>query len=258
MRTFALGEASDRAADDLAEAVAQAQAVVLPLPCTKDETYLFGRCSPQIPIDRLAALLRPEQLVLGGMLTASVAARLQRCGCRVIDYYKREEITVRNVVPTVQGILKQLLGEIDYTVSGSSGCVCGYGRVGRATARTLKALGAHITVCARSGAARALAETEGCDACDFLRLPEKAAAFDYIINTVPAPVIGADVLRVLKPSCLILDVASAPYGTDFAAAERFGVRALQCACLPGKAAPKTAGEILAQGILHLWEEEGYV
>ena len=257
VRTFGLGEKSARAAADLEEAVARAQAVVLPLPCTKDETHIIG-AAPQIPIDRLAALFLPEQLILGGMLTASVAARLQRGGCRVIDYYKCEEITVRNVVPTVQGILKQLFEQIDYTVFGSSACVCGYGRVGRATARTLNALGAQVTVCARSGAARASAETDGCASCDFQRLPEKAASFDYIINTVPAPVLGAQVLRILKPSCLILDVASAPYGTDFAAAERYGVRALQCASLPGKAAPKTAGEILAQGILHLWEEEGYV
>ena len=257
VRTFGLCETTDRGAADLDAAVAQAQAVLLPLPCTKDETHIYGTAAPAVQIDRLAALFRPDQLVLGGMLTASVRARLQRGGCKVYDYYRREEITVRNVVPTVQGILKILLQEIDYTVHGSRCAVCGYGRVGRMTARVLQALGAKVTVCARSAAARAQAETDGCAACAFSRLPAEASAFDFIINTVPAPVIGADVLRALKPDCLILDVASAPYGTDFAAAGRFGVRALQCASLPGKAAPKTAGEILAQGVIHLWEEEGY-
>lgn len=258
VQTFGLQDRPGLAAQALPEAAAAADAVILPLPCSKDETHIFGPAGMDLPVERVAALCRPPQLLLGGMLTPAVAARLARSGCRVLDYYKREEIVVRNLVPTVQGLLKLLLQEIDYTLWGSRCAVLGYGRLGRAGARMLTALGARVTVCARSAAASALAEIEGCDACDFPALPAVMPALDFIINTVPAPVLGAAELQAARPGCLILDAASAPFGTDFAAAERCGLRALQCGGLPAKTAPQSAGVILAQGILHLWEEEGYV
>lgn len=259
VRSWGLPKPAPFAAQSPAEGLADAQAVILPLPCSKDDQIIFcaDPAVPPLEVDRLAAMLRPEQTVTGGMLTSSVAARLQRAGCRVIDYYQSEEIVVRNLVPTVEGLLEILLRETDVTVSGSRCAVLGFGRLGRAASRTLHALGAQVTVCARSAADRAKAEINGCDACAFASLREIAPQLDFLINTVPARVLGAAELSRMRPGTLILDAASAPYGTDFAAAERFGLRALQCASLPGKAAPVTAGRILAQGIIHLWEEEGY-
>ena len=56
---------------------------------------------------------------------------------------------------------------------------------------------------------------------------------------------------------MIIDIASSPYGTDFAAANNLGIKAMQCPSLPGKVAPKTAGKIIADGILNIIKEENY-
>ena len=47
----------------------------------------------------------------------------------------------------------------------------------------------------------------------------------------------------------IIDIASAPGGVDYEAAGALGIAAKLCLGLPGKYAPKTAGEILAEEIM---------
>jgi len=36
----------------------------------------------------------------------------------VHDYFRREEVTVMNTIPTVQGILKAIIDNIDYILRG--------------------------------------------------------------------------------------------------------------------------------------------
>ena len=64
-----------------------------------------------------------------------------------------------------------------------------------------------------------MAEEQGLRA---VPLTDLAAAFDTVVNTIPAPVLTAAVLAALPKGCLIVDLASKPGGTDFAAARRLG------------------------------------
>jgi dipicolinate synthase subunit A len=86
----------------------------------------------------------------------------------------------------------------------------------------------------------------GLKAVHFNELMNCLSDVDVIFNTVPAPVLDKDVLVKVPSTTLIIDLASAPGGTDFASAEELGVKAILAPGLPGKVAPKTAGRILAQ------------
>ena len=74
---------------------------------------------------------------------------------------------------------------------------------------------------------------------------------------MPSVIIKREILEKIRTETLIIDVASAPYGTDFAVASELGVNAMLCSSLPGKVAPKTAGEIIADGVLNILKEEYY-
>lgn len=64
-------------------------------------------------------------------------------------------------------------------------------------------------------------------------------------------------LAALRPGSLIVDLASKPGGTDFAAARRLGHRAIHALSLPAACAPETAGEALARTVCEiLAEREG--
>ena len=78
--------------------------------------------------------------------------------------------------------------------------------------------------------------------------------FDAVINTVPAPVLPRALLQQLPGGALIIDLASLPGGTDFAAAEELGLHTEHALALPGRCAPQTAGALIAQTVLAILEE----
>ena len=132
--------------------------------------------------------------------------------------------------------------------------VLGFGPVGRALAVRLAALGARVTVAARRPVQRAMAEELGLRAVPLTELAAAAAAFDTVVNTIPAPVLTTQVLAALPKGSLIVDLASKPGGTDFAAARRLGHTALHALSLPTVWAPETAGEALARTVQTILQE----
>ena len=76
------------------------------------------------------------------------------------------------------------------------------------------------------------------------------------VNTVPAPVLGAQRLKQLPKDALVIDLASLPGGTDFEAAKELGVRAIHALSLPARCAPVTAGQFVAQTVLAMLRERG--
>lgn len=61
-------------------------------------------------------------------------------------------------------------------------------------------------------------------------------------------------LRELKPTCLLVDLASTPGGIDFKAAEKLGLNAQWALSLPGKVAPESAAQYLRDTLLAILME----
>ena len=244
-------------AKDLKREIECADAIILPLPMTKDNKKLFSVEPMKETLDEIVSNFDTKHFVFAGMLGKGMESKISNRGAKVFDYFKREDVTIMNTVPTVQGILKCVIDNIDYTIYSSKCAVFGYGRVAKITADTLSSLGAQVTVCARKQSDIVLAEINGLNGCFISDFHNEARDYDIIINTVPSLVIDRNIIEELKYSTLIIDVASAPFGTDFAAAYEIGIKAIQCPSLPGKVAPKTAGKIIVDGIMNILREEEY-
>ena len=61
-------------------------------------------------------------------------------------------------------------------------------------------------------------------------------------------------LKNTDPAVLLIDLASLPGGVDFESAHRLGIDARRALALPGKCAPKTAGEIIKKTVFSIIEE----
>ncbi len=254
---YAVADKSRKCVTDLKTEIENSDAIVFPLPLTKDNKYPYTAVPIKESIDDILSYITAKQLIFAGMAGKSFESKIKNKGLNMFDYFKREDVTVMNTVPTVQGILKVIFDNIDYTVHSSNCAVFGYGRVAKITADTLKSLGANVTVCVRKCSDISLAKVNGIDGCYINEFYKTADKFDLIINTVPSRVIDRNILEKLQSECIIIDVASAPFGTDFASAYELGIKAMQCSSLPGKVAPKTAGKIIADGIINILKEEGY-
>lgn len=166
------------------------------------------------PLAELLRAAKPGAVALGGRLSVQAKTIAQEAGVELVDYFARPELTVYNAIPTAEGCIGILLAERTCTLWGTNLLLLGFGPVGQAL----------------------------------------APAFDTVVNTIPAPVLTEPVLAALRPGSLIVDLASKPGGTDFAAAQRLGCKAIHALSLPAACAPDTAGEAVARTVLTILRE----
>lgn len=234
-----------------------ALAYLLPLPASKDDkTVNCPLCDTgtTLEIGALFSRIPCGSLVLGGRLSSFVKRLAAEHNIRLMDYYESESVQIRNAVPTAEGAVQIAMQELPITIFSSECIVTGFGRVGRILATTLRALGAHVTVCARNPADRSWAVSIGCQAKElheFLTVPSPC---DIIFNTVPVCLFRKETFEKMKRKPLYIELASAA-GCDKAAAEKNGIRIIEAASLPGRVAPLTAGEILADAVLEIFRKE---
>ncbi len=238
--------------DELKKAIYEADVIVLPLPLTRDGKHI--NAEPEkgfITIEELLFLLGKGMILMAGIVSDDISERILSKGVVLYDYYKSESLAIINSVSTAEGVIYELIGNSNINLQGSKALVTGYGKAASAISRLLYSLGSEVIVAARSERDRASAEAHYCKAVQLYSISNIASSLDFAINTVPATVIDEKVISKLKKDCFMLEIASAPYGIDFEAAERYGIRVKKAPSLPGRISPKSAGEAIAKTILSL-------
>lgn len=230
--------------------------LILPLPVCRGEGLYLPLTDTKLAPEQLWGRLRYDQLLLGGM-TGGLAGRLMAdFGLTLLDYYDREETQVANAVPTAEGALQLAMEHTEHTIHASRCLVVGYGRIGKLLAERLLGLGAEVTVSARRYGDLAWIDAWGCHGVRTDALEGALERFDLIFNTVPALILDAARLGMLREECVVIDLASAPGGVDLEAARRLGRQVISAPGLPGKVAPRTAAAAIRESIYHILEERG--
>lgn len=218
--------------------------VVLPLPATRDNVLVNGT---GIRLKTVWGFVNENQILCGGLLPKNDECKAKS----LYDYYKDEAFIIRNSVSTAEGVICEIIGRKSMNICGSKMAVIGYGKAGRAIALRLRALGAQVYAAARSERDIANAQADGCEAVNLYSVSEIADCLDAVVNTVPSRVLGKGFLERLERDCLLLEVASAPYGIDFEAAEKLGVETVKLPSLPARYAPLSSGVALAEFLLDI-------
>ena len=230
--------------------------VILPMPVTRDGRTLFAPFSPHPhSLERILDTLSPKQRIFGGGIGPALREMAAARNLIIQDYMSRAELAVANAVPTAEGALQLAMEQLPITIHGSRVLISGFGRVGQCTAARFAALGAHVTVMARSAAQRALAESMGCSALHPGQLEFARQSWDLVVNTVPAPLFRMPQLATLgKP--VLLELASAPGGFDLETVQTLGLEYIPAPGLPGKVAPVTAARIIRDTLYAMLDEAG--
>jgi len=257
--TFAVRAAAGerlRPMETAAEAVKDAQCVVMPLPISAKEMILNTPLGEGIHmIEQIFAVMRPGQLVCAGRVSGPVYELAAKHGLRISDYYAREELVVANAVATAEGAIQLAMSETAVTLWNAKCLVLGFGRIGKLLAHRLRGLGAHVTVTARNHGDLAWIRAYGYEARHTEELAGYLGGYDVIFNTIPARVLPEERLMEVGKDCLCVDLSSKPGGMDFIAAGQLGLRAIWALSLPGEVAPVTSGIIIRDTIYHILEEE---
>ncbi len=233
----------------------RADCVVLPLPAAGADGALNAPLAAgSHGLEEVLDALRPGQLVCAGMVGEGLKAMAAERGLVLRDYFAREELAVLNAIPTAEGAIQIALEELPITLHDARALVIGFGRVGRALAPRLRALGARVWVSARRYEQRAAAEGMGLGSEGVDHLPDWLCSYDLVFNTAPGLVLGVEELAALKEGALVIDLASRPGGVDMESAAALGVRVIWALSLPGKVAPVTSGRYIKDTVYHIMEE----
>lgn len=246
-------------AENIADPVAatrDAAAVILPLAGLDENCQPRSRfCDnpPRLDAGFFQALPAGIAVFIGW---AREEVRRMAQGTTLVEIGEDDELAILNSIPTAEGAVALAMANSPVTIHGSRSLVTGFGRCAVSLARMLAAIGSRVTVVARNAAQRARAHEMGLEAYPLDAITDHISRQHFVFNTVPALVLSGSVLSRATSCHLVVDIASAPGGTDFKAAEQMGLKAMLAPGLPGKVAPLSAGQILAQVFPRLLQQHG--
>lgn len=254
VHTYALEQGEGMKCEPSMAGADRADCVVLPLPAAGEGRLNTPLSAQRHELAEVLDAMRPGQLVCAGMAGEGLKRMAEERGLVLRDYFAREELAVLNAIPTAEGAIQIAMEELPITLHDARVLVVGFGRLGRALAPRLRALGAKVWVSARRYEQRAAAESMGLGSDGLDRLSDWLCSYDLVFNTVPAPVLGVEELAALKEGALVIDLASRPGGVNMDAASALGVQVIWALSLPGKVAPVTSGRYIKDTVYHIMEE----
>lgn len=131
------------------DAALDSEIVILPVPVSFDGININTPYSDtRLGVSELTKKLNPISLVFGGCITQAFSDALSKRGIKHRDYMLRDELAIKNAVPTAEGAIEIAISETPFTLHNSNCLVLGYGKVGKILAKSLDALGAKTYVSA--------------------------------------------------------------------------------------------------------------
>jgi dipicolinate synthase subunit A len=227
---------------DPAAVLAGARFALFPIPGIAASGALFAPAAPApiIPDRAMLAGMAPRAHIILGWADKNLKAHCDALSIKLHEYEWDRSLMLQRTPAIVEGLLRIVIENSEITIHDAQACVVGQGTIGAVLARYLVALGAHTHVAARNPEQRSAAYVAGATPHTLEELPALAPTLDFVFSTVPARVLGEDVLARLPKSALIVDLAAPPGGVDFDAAKRLGLRAIWGRGL-GSRAPVTVG-----------------
>ena len=225
------------------EALSRAEAVLLPMPLSRDSETLNAPLSLlPVPLSSLFAMIPEGATLLAGNEDPLLAAL--SCG-RPFRYYGRdEEYARRNSHITAEGAISLLLRSLPMTLSETPCLLLGSGRLAVALLDLLRGLHAPVTVVAR----RTEPLPDGTRPSPLGALPAELHRASVILNTVPAPLLSSSLLRLSPEGTLLLELSAAKGVLDERDVRAAGITLITAPALPGRYAPMSAGRALADAV----------
>ena len=239
---------------DIKTAVSKSDAIIFPLPSICADGTLntpFSDKKTRLS-DDLIALLKDKSMFVA-MKNKFLKEYPVLSNCQIYDYSAKEEFAVANALLTAEGAVNIAMNEYEGTIFGSKCLVCGFGRIGKMLAKMLKSLNADVTVSARNEVDFVYIDALGCKHINTNSL-KSVKGYDLVFNTIPVMIFDGNLLMNTDRNTIIIDLASLPGGVDFEAAKRYKTDAVRALSLPGRTAPKAAGEIIRKTIFNIIKE----
>lgn len=238
------------ATSSLKEALENSKYIIGPTPFCKDKIYINSTSTLGILVEDFISYCTPEQIIYGGAIPKEVLEAGVKKGLKIKDIMEWEHVSMLNGVATAEGAICEAIRNSMVNLQGSKVLILGFGRCGQILAKKLAALDAKVSVSVRKYDVLSMALAFGYDGFLLEELKDHVQEFDFIFNTIPAMVLGKNMLIKIKKETAIIDIASSPGGVDYNYAGDHCYNAGLYLGLPGRMSPKSSAKIQLDAILN--------
>lgn len=211
--------------------------VILPIRGTADGTVMLD--GEAVSFDHLLRHLPPEALVVAGITTEYEMS----LNCRFLNFQDDPETVAKNAEYTAEGLLFLLLSNTPESIFSYTYDLLGDGNTGRAIHALFQKLGlSHHMVTREGGEDR-----------ERLDVWQTRRPSGVIVNTIPVEVIPGrwfEDQSAENELIYVFDISSGGRGMRQEDKNLPGVRYMNAPPLPGLAAPKSAGLLLADLVIN--------
>lgn len=232
----------------LAEALEQADAVVCPVPFLRSGKITGSYEAVDMNTETLFGKMPGPTEIFAGNIPDNIRGYAEKQGHKVYDMMQEEQVASMNAVATAEGAVAEAITRSPVNLTKSRCLILGYGRCGSALTRLLKAFFCQVFVLEKDRMKAANASVLADGIVSLEELADAMESVDFIFNTAPVMILTEERLRYVGKKAWILDIASAPGGVDYRAAETLAVNAVLLPGLPGRYSPWSSAEILADFI----------
>ncbi len=238
------------ATSSLKEALENSKYIIGPTPFCKDKIYINSSSNLGILVDDFLSFCLPEQTIYAGAIPKHIMEIAKKNGLKMIDIMEWEHVSMLNGIATAEGAICEAIRNSVINLQGSKVLVLGFGKCGQILAKKLAALDAEVTVSVRRYDVLSMALAYGYHGFLLDELKDYVSDFDFIFNTIPAMILGKNILIQIKKETAIIDIASSPGGVDYNYAGDHCYNAGLYLGLPGIMSPKSSAKIQLDAILN--------
>lgn len=224
--------------------------IIFPINGVLNDYIISGENKVNIPKNFLDSA-KDNTLIFSGISTKCLNEMSSKSNKEIIYFMKDKNVILDNAIPTVEGIISNIINNTDITINNANIMVIGYGNIGKRLVDTLIYMGANTSV--------SIIDNEDKKALDNLKIKNiysnnindmigLISISDIIINTAPSKVIDKRYIQYINLNTYILDVASYPHGIDKDLLDKNNIKNKIYLGIPSIVAPKTSGYILSKKI----------
>lgn len=171
-------------------------------------------------------------------------------GICAVDLWRDERLLLENAWLTAEGAVAAVMQSGVKALKDCHCLIVGWGRIGRALTEILVGMNVRVTVASHMQRGRNGAVERGAECISTYEMGKHLRGVDIIFSTPPERVMDEAVMKKAERGVRIVDLSSAPYGVDLAAAKALGLNAWREPGLPGRYCPLSAAQALLRAMIH--------